>query len=151
MWTLIWVHTVCKNDFKIHKQMTKQTTIVMIGSLWVKLFSSHLLYLQWCSQNGIIFTHTHEKHTHTKKNFPGIAFKIRTTPKGTSLLPPGAYYFPLKENDKGRKYILLGNISLTLEAPRKTTSENVVCLCRLLNILADFSNLFMHTGKQCGP
>ena len=30
---------------------------------------------------------------------------------------------------------------LTLKAPRKTASENVVCLCRLLN-LADFSNLF---------
>ena len=40
---------------------------------------------------------------------------------------------------------------LTLKAPRKTASENVVCLCRLLNILADFSNLFLHTGKQCGP
>ena len=41
--------------------------------------------------------------------------------------------------------------TLTLKAPRKTASENVVCLCRLLNILADFSNLFYHTGKQCGP
>ena len=40
---------------------------------------------------------------------------------------------------------------LTLKAPRKTASENVVCLCSLLNILADFSNLFLHTGKQCGP
>ena len=27
---------------------------------------------------------------------------------------------------------------VTLKAPRKTASENVVCLCRLLNILADF-------------
>ena len=40
---------------------------------------------------------------------------------------------------------------LTLKAPRKTASENVICLCHLLNILADFSNLFLHTGKQCGP
>ena len=40
---------------------------------------------------------------------------------------------------------------LTLKAPRKTASENVVCLCRLLNFLADFSNLFLQTGKQCGP
>ena len=40
---------------------------------------------------------------------------------------------------------------LTLKALRKTASENVVCLCRLLNILADFSNLFLHTGKQYGP
>ena len=34
--TLISVHTVCKNDFQNHKQMTKQMTIVMIGSLRVK-------------------------------------------------------------------------------------------------------------------
>ena len=31
--------------------------------------------------------------------------------------------------------------TLTLKAPRKTASENVVCLCRLLNILANFPNL----------
>ena len=42
-------------------------------------------------------------------------------------------------------------ISLTLKMPRKPASENVVCLCRLLNILANFSNLYLHTGKQCGP
>ena len=42
-------------------------------------------------------------------------------------------------------------IKLTLKAPRISASENVVCLCRLLNILADFSNLFLHTGEQCGP
>ena len=35
--SLIWVHTVCKNDFYNHKQMTKQTTIVVIGSLRIKL------------------------------------------------------------------------------------------------------------------
>ena len=40
---------------------------------------------------------------------------------------------------------------LTLKLPRKPASENVVCLRRLLNILANFSNLFLHTGKQCGP
>ena len=33
--SLIWVHTVCKNDFYNHKQMTKQTTFVVIGSLRV--------------------------------------------------------------------------------------------------------------------
>ena len=31
---------------------------------------------------------------------------------------------------------------LTLKMPRKPASENVVCLCHLLNILANFSNLF---------
>ena len=35
--------------------------------------------------------------------------------------------------------------------PRKPASENFVCLCWLMNILANFSNLFLHTGKQCGP
>ena len=40
---------------------------------------------------------------------------------------------------------------LTLKAPRKPAPENTVCLCRLMNTLANFSNLFLHTGKQCGP
>ena len=40
---------------------------------------------------------------------------------------------------------------LTLKMPRKPASENVVCLCRLLNILANFSNLFLHTGKHVDP
>ena len=44
-----------------------------------------------------------------------------------------------------------GNRHLTLKAPSKPASENIICLCRLLNILANFSNLFLHTGKQCGP
>ena len=39
--------------------------------------------------------------------------------------------------------------TLTLKAPRKPASENVICLCSLLNILANFSNLFLHTDKQC--
>ena len=40
--------------------------------------------------------------------------------------------------------------TLTLKMPRKPASENVVCFCCLLNILANSSNLFLHTGKQCG-
>ena len=40
---------------------------------------------------------------------------------------------------------------LTLKMPRKPASENVICLRHLLNILANFSNLFLHAGKQCGP
>ena len=48
-------------------------------------------------------------------------------------------------------FLYFSPIVLTLKAPRKPASENVVCLCRLLNILANFSNLFLHTGKQCGP
>ena len=40
------------------------------------------------------------------------------------------------------------NLYLTLKTSRKPASENVR-LCRLLNILANFSNLFLHTGKQC--
>ena len=41
--------------------------------------------------------------------------------------------------------------TLTLKTPRKPASENVVCLYRLLDILANFSNLVLHTGEQCGP
>ena len=45
----------------------------------------------------------------------------------------------------------LAMVNLTLKMPRKPASEKVVCLYGLLNILANFSNLFLHTGKQCGP
>ena len=38
---LIWAHTVCKNDF-YHKQMIKQTTVVVIGSLGVNKKKSTL-------------------------------------------------------------------------------------------------------------
>ena len=48
-------------------------------------------------------------------------------------------------------YIKSCKIQLTLKTPRKPASENVVCLCCLLNILANFSNLSLHRGKQCGP
>ena len=47
--------------------------------------------------------------------------------------------------------LILISLPLTLRMPRKPASENVICLCCLLNILANFSNLFLHTGKQCGP
>ena len=40
---------------------------------------------------------------------------------------------------------------LTIKVPRKPASENVVCLCCLLIILANFSNLFLHTGKHVDP
>ena len=39
---------------------------------------------------------------------------------------------------------------LNIKTPRKPASENAVCLCRPLNILATFSMLFLLTGKQCG-
>ena len=47
--------------------------------------------------------------------------------------------------------LLADDCVLTLKMPRKPASENAVCLCCLLNILANFSNLVLHTGKQCGP
>ena len=40
---------------------------------------------------------------------------------------------------------------LTLKTPRKPVSENFVCLCRLLNILANFSNLFCILAKSVDP
>ena len=49
-----------------------------------------------------------------------------------------------KQVEKKKSYVL------TLKTPRKPASENVVYLGRLLNILANFSSLFLHTGKQCG-
>ena len=40
---------------------------------------------------------------------------------------------------------------LTLKMPRKPASENVVCLCRLLNILANFSNLICIQANSVDP
>ena len=40
---------------------------------------------------------------------------------------------------------------LTIKMPRKPSSENVICLCRLLNILANFSNLFLRPGNSVDP
>ena len=57
----------------------------------------------------------------------------------------------LQEQEKNGKLIgaICAGILLILKMPRNPASENVVCLCHLLNILANFSNLFLHTGKQC--
>ena len=40
---------------------------------------------------------------------------------------------------------------LNLKMPRKTTCENVICLCHLLYLLATFQTYFLHIGKRCGP
>ena len=47
--------------------------------------------------------------------------------------------------------IFFMHYTLTLKTPGKPASENVVCLYHLLNILTNFSNLILHTGKRCGP
>ena len=40
---------------------------------------------------------------------------------------------------------------LTIKTPEKTTCENVVCLCRLLNIFVNFSNLFCIQANSVDP
>ena len=48
-----------------------------------------------------------------------------------------------KQMTKQMTVVVIG--SLTLKAPRKSASENVVCSCHLLHLLANFSNLhFAH-------
>ena len=59
--------------------------------------------------------------------------------------------FPLKKKKKKKLNVICYNDTLTLKMPGKPASENAVCLCPQLNILANFSNLFLQTGKQCGP
>ena len=59
--------------------------------------------------------------------------------------------YPFLSGDMPTNEYKMSKLNFTSKAPRKTASENFVCLCRLLNILADFSNLFLHTGKQRGP
>ena len=38
-----------------------------------------------------------------------------------------------------------------VKTPRKPAAENVVCICRLLNILANFSNLFFAYRQSVDP
>ena len=45
---------------------------------------------------------------------------------------------------QGYSHLYVYTQLLNLKAPRKPASENVVCLCRLLNIFANFLNLFLH-------
>ena len=56
-----------------------------------------------------------------------------------------------KKKKRSRSHKQSKKVFVSNKMPRQPASENVVCLCRLLNILANFSNLFLHTGKQCGP
>ena len=43
------------------------------------------------------------------------------------------------------------DLSLTLKTSRKSASENVVCLCRLLNILANFQTYFCTQANSVDP
>ena len=51
-------------------------------------------------------------------------------------------FFPEKFQFLGVKFSIYLNrhvfVMLTLKTPRKPASENVICLCRQLNILANF-------------
>ena len=46
---------------------------------------------------------------------------------------------------------VLSKDSLILKMPRKPASENVVCLCRLLNILENLPNLFCIQANSVDP
>ena len=83
------------------------------------------------------------------KNFLPLALEtyfclLEKTPFQSGFLCTGkqtgsqkSYSFALKRRQIYQVYL----VSLTLKAPRKSASENVVCLCRLLHLLANFSNL----------
>ena len=53
------------------------------------------------------------------------------------------------ENKECSSFVL--HSILTLKMTRKPASENVVCLCQMLNILENFQTDLRHTGKQSGP
>ena len=42
-------------------------------------------------------------------------------------------------------------VGLSLKMPGKLASENVPLFMSSAEILANVSNLFLHTSKQCGP
>ena len=46
--------------------------------------------------------------------------------------------------------VVIGTIRVNPQHAKKTASENVVCLCRLLHLLENFKNIFLHTGKPYG-
>ena len=81
----------------------------------------------------------------TDTYFIGFGIPCKLSPKETTCMK----YWSLFLGKKKKNIIKLSSaefshkvvkVNLTLKAPRKTASENVVCLCHLLNILADFSN-----------
>ena len=77
--------------------------------------------------------------THKAKVLTAFSFKLSHQASGS------------QHCNRQRIILVKKSTVLTLKMPRKPASENVVCLCHLLNILANFSNLFLHTGKQCEP
>ena len=64
--SLIWVHTVSKNDFWNHKQMTKQSTIVVTGALRVKGYL--FLFLHENTSCGYLLESPHREHTTRTSN-----------------------------------------------------------------------------------
>ena len=54
-------------------------------------------------------------------------------------------------SDLGIRWLLRLSVSiLWVKVPRKPASENVVCLCRMLHLLANFSNiLFAYRQTVC--
>ena len=51
--SLVWVHTVCSNDFYSNWQKTKQTTIVVIGALRVKF--SKFVDFSWTTSVNVVW------------------------------------------------------------------------------------------------
>ena len=70
---------------------------------------------------------------------PHCSLRCCIHPLALDWRPSNQYMNQLKRKTKKKQKKKNKKKRLTLKAPRKTASENVVCLCRLLNILANFS------------
>ena len=134
-------------DFDTNSHTKRQT--VQIQIIWL-LQKPTDLALHCLQRQGIIgFSRTRVKKAFTNYIFP--KFSIHRVHSNLIILFPLKLIMVMLFFSLCNRKFFRQLLTLTLKAPRKTASENVVCLCRLLNILADFSNLFLHTGKQYGP
>ena len=64
------------------------------------------------------------------------------------------YHVLLSLNSKAvikLSYVSVVGWLLTLKAPAKNSSENVICFRSLLYIFANITDQCMYRGKQCGP
>ena len=103
-------------------------TSTQTKSDWLKIWNGRGILIYSAGQ-GIIFIRT--------PIYRGCPFTSTISTHHTDVDILKDYHYSTSSKFIG--YTLSLTISLlTLKAPRKTASENVVCLCRLLNILANF-------------
>ena len=171
-----WVHSTYNHCVENKKISLNYRYLLPELVPWLTLSGSNYLCLEWISMVRKMFeplkfdcillslkgnwnTFRGGDRGGNFQNWFSLSSGKRLTLKGMILLPL-SFLMCRRAKRKSQKSPLqrklleiweVFQVYLTLKMPRKPASENVLCLCRLLNILANFSNLFLHTGKQCRP